>query len=69
MESELEVKHENQDKYECECGKVVLKRNMSKHLKSIKHDYRRLKKDAFDRLGDWTLEKFEVINPINEIEK
>ncbi len=53
------------EKITCECGKVVSKKSMLKHLSSVKHCYWKLQKEQIDRLGDWTLESFEMVNPMN----
>jgi hypothetical protein len=71
MDMNLEKPELKRQEYICECGKVVLKKNFSKHLRSIKHDYWRLKKDSLERVGDWTSEylDFEVNNPFHEKEE
>lgn len=61
---------QNKDLYFiCECGKSILIKNRARHLKSMQHQYWRLKKDAIERLGDWadlnTDNHVYIENPMN----
>ncbi len=52
----------------CNCEKIVLKKNMAKHIKSMRHEHFRLKEKEWTNLEDFDIENpLYVLKPVQEL--